>query len=365
MHAPFQARRISRDFATRNHSHGPHLSDTPESKIKGTHGAMVPPLITLEEHFFSTECISSFEAKYSEQLKHLPGLASKLQDLGELRLQDMNAGHVSLQAISHGPGTLSPSQCRAANEQLATAVSKNKSRLAGFAVLPMEDPVIAAQELTRCVREHQFVGALIDNHVGGKYYDGEEYYPVFQAAQDLDVPIYLHPTWPSEDMAPRYSGNFTSGTAASLGASGFGWHSETALHVLRLFASGLFDRFPKVQIIVGHFGEMLPFMLQRVCDLSLRWGKFKRPFKQVWDENIWITTSGVWSIDPMACILRNTKIERILYSVDYPFAKNEKGLSWFEELERSGLVGKEDLERIAFKNAEKLLGVKAPERVGL
>jgi predicted TIM-barrel fold metal-dependent hydrolase len=165
-------------------------------------------------------------------------------------------------------------------------------------------------------------------------------------------------------MAPRYSGNFTSGAAASLGASGFGWHSETALHVLRLFASGLFDRFPKVQIIVGHFGEMLPFMLQRVCDLSLRWGNFKRPFKQVWDENIWITTSGVWSIDPMACILRNTKIERILYSVDYPFAKNENGLSWFKDLERSGLVGKEDLERIAFKNAEKLLGVKAPEGVG-
>jgi predicted TIM-barrel fold metal-dependent hydrolase len=229
----------------------------------------------------------------------------------------------------------------------------------------MREPSIAAQELTRCIRELGFVGALIENHVDGKYYDGEEYNPVFQAAQDLDVPIYLHPTWPSEDMAPRYTGNFSTGASASLGASGLGWHSETALHILRLFASGLFDRFPKLKIIIGHFGEMLPFMLQRVCGLSLRWGDFKRSFKQVWDENIWITTSGVWSIDPMACILRNTRIERILYSVGYPFAKNENGLSWMEELEKSGLVGKDDLERIAYKNAEELLGIKAPEDVGL
>ncbi|PMD37102.1 amidohydrolase 2 [Hyaloscypha variabilis F] len=322
---------------------------------------MVPPLITLEEHFFSTEAISSFEAKYSEQLKFLPGLAGKLQDLGGLRLQDMDAGSISIQVVSHGPGTLNTSQCRAANNQLATAVAQNKARFAGFAVLPMKEPAAAADELIRCIRELGFVGALIDNHVNGKYYDGVEYYPVFQAAQDLDVPIYLHPTWPSEDMAPRYSGNFSDGAAASLGASGFGWHSETALHILRLFAAGVFDKFPRLKIIVGHFGEMLPFMLQRVCDLSIRWGKFERPFKQVWDENIWITTSGVWSLDPMACILRNTKIEHILYSVDYPFAKNEKGLSWMEDFERSGLVGKEDLERIAFKNAETLLRIKITE----
>jgi predicted TIM-barrel fold metal-dependent hydrolase len=318
----------------------------------------LPPLITLEEHFFSTGSIAAFEAKYSEQLKHLPGLASRLQDLGALRLQDMNAGGIQIQVISHGPGTLSTSQCRAANDQLATAVTENKSRFAAFAVLPMKEPEAAANELARCVRELGFVGALIDNHVDGTYYDGGEYHPVFNAAQDLDVPIYLHPTWPSEDMRPRYEGNFSDGAAASLGASGFGWHSETALHILRLFAAGVFDKFPRLKIIIGHFGEMLPFMLQRVCDLSVRWGHFERSFRQVWDENIWITTSGVWSLDPMACILRNTKIERILYSVDYPFAKNEKGLSWMQELERSGMVGREDLELIAFKNAEKLLKIK-------
>jgi predicted TIM-barrel fold metal-dependent hydrolase len=322
---------------------------------------MTPPLITLEEHFLSTECMSNFESNYSGYVKHLPGLASKLQDLGDLRLRDMEAGQVSLQVISHAAGTQSPSQCRSANDQLAAAVAKNKSRFAGFAMLPMKEPKAAAQELNRCVKEHGFVGALIDNHVDGMYYDGEDYYPVFQAAQQLDVPIYLHPTLPSEDMAPRYSGNFTAGASASIGGSSFGWHSDTALHILRLHAAGLFDRFPKLKIIIGHMGEMLPFMLQRVCDLSVRWGDISRPLKEVWDENIWITTSGVWSLDPLACILRNTKIDHILYSVDYPFAKHEKGLAWMEELEKSGMVGKEELECIAYKNAEALLRIKVPQ----
>ena len=319
---------------------------------------MFPPLITLEEHFFSTECIREFEGRYSEQLKHLPGLQARLADLGSLRLRDMDAGRISLQVISHGPGNPHVPRCRAANEQLAVAVAKHKSRFAGFAVLPMGEPKAAAEELVRCIKEFKFVGALIDNHVEGRYYDGEEYYSFWETVQKLDVPIYLHPTWPAEDMMPRYTGNFSAGAAASIGASGFGWHSEVANHVLRLFASGLFDRFPKLKIIIGHFGEMLPFMLQRICDLSMRWGRFERRFKQVWDENIWITTSGVWSLDPMTTILRNTRVERILYSVDYPFASNEKGLSWMEEFERSGLIGREGLERIAYRNAEELLGVR-------
>ncbi|KAF4624692.1 hypothetical protein G7Y89_g13474 [Cudoniella acicularis] len=271
----------------------------------------------------------------------------------------MSLGSISLQVISHGPGTLSPTQCAAANLQLFTAVSANPSRFAGFACLPMADPTAAAEELKSCISEYKFVGALIDNHVNGAFYDGPSYRPFFQTAQELDIPIYLHPTWVSPSSSQLYSGNFTPGASASIGASGFGWHSETGIHILRLFASGLFDLFPKLKIVIGHMGEMLPFMLQRICELSIRWGEIKRGFREVWDENIWITTSGVWSLDPMACILRNTKIEHILYSVDYPFAKNERGLKWIEELEESGMVSKEDLEKIAYKNAEKLLGVKA------
>ncbi len=325
---------------------------------------MVPPLVTLEEHFFSTDMLEGTTNSYSEQLKHLPGLSEKLADLGDLRLQSMEAGKVSFQVISHAPGPLSPDQCRAANDQLAGAIKRNPDRFAGFAVLPVSEPASCGPELTRCVKELGFVGALIDNHSTKDgapiFYDGPAYLPFWRTAQDLNVPIYLHPTWPTENMLDLlYTGsNIPPAASKSISSSGFGWHSSVATHILRLFASGLFDILPKLKLVIGHMGEMLPFMLERIYQLSPRWGSRTRDFKTVWDSNIWITTSGDWSINPMACILRNTSIEHILYSVDYPFARNEDGLSFMEELEGSGLVSREQLEMIAYGNAEKLLGVK-------
>ncbi len=331
---------------------------------------MTPPLITLEEHFFSSHVPSDLRLCYSEQLKHVPGVYDKLRDLGSLRLHDMDAGRVSLQIISHGPGLSSPAACRAANDELAAAIQveearaggtalEGKSRFAGFAAAPMGHPDEAATELRRAVSTLGFVGALVDNHDNGRFFDGAGYDIFWAAAEELDVPVYLHPNWPSDDMAPRYQGNFSDAAARSMGSSGLSWHTDTALHVLRLFASGLFDRRPRLKIIIGHMGETIPFMLQRIEVLSRRWGEFQRDFKTVYDENIWITTSGVWSLDPLRCILANTKLDHILYSVDYPFQKNEIGLEWMAELEQSGLVDEEQLHNIAYKNAEKLLGVVA------
>ncbi|CAJ2504207.1 Uu.00g116010.m01.CDS01 [Anthostomella pinea] len=325
---------------------------------------MTPPLITLEEHFLASSA-ESLRKLYSEQLAHIPGLSDKMQDTGPLRLQSMDQGHVSFQIMSHVPGGMPLEQCRAANDQCAAAIKANPTRFAGFAVLPMADPEHSAQELRRCIKDLGFVGALIDNRNGNTYYDGEEYLLFWEAAEELNVPIYLHPTWPTQVQTDLlYTGNFTTGASASMGASGWGWHSDVALHVLRLFASGVFDKFPRLKIAVGHMGEMLPFMLQRIAQLSVRWGQRTRLFRQVYDENIWITTSGVWSVDPMATILRNTRIEHILYSVDYPFAKNEDGLAFMRELEASGLVTPDQLERIAYKNSEELFGVKATKTFG-
>lgn len=319
---------------------------------------MTPPLITLEEHFLA-EAAEDVKALYSEQLGNIPELANKLSDLGPIRLRSMDEGQVSIQVISHGPGSIPAPQCKAANDQLAAAVKAQPERFAGFAVLPVSDPAESARELTRCVRELGFVGALIDNRYKNTYYDGAEYEPLWAAAQELDVPIYLHPTWPSEEQLDLlYTGNFAQSATLSLSASGWGWHSDVALHILRLFSAGTFDKFPRLKIIAGHMGEMIPFMLHRIMQLSPRWGKRERVFKEVYDTNIWITTSGVWSVDPMATILRNTKIDKILYSVDYPFAKNENGLVFMKELEESGLVTREQLDQIAYKNAEQLLGLK-------
>ncbi|KAG7284046.1 hypothetical protein NEMBOFW57_010406 [Staphylotrichum longicolle] len=329
---------------------------------------MTPPLITLEEHFFSTPLPASLQSLYTEQLTHIPSLLPKLTDLAALRRLDMDAGGIALQVISHAPGLCAHdlAACRAANDQLAAAIRAEdlragklegrSGRFAGFAVAPMADPAAAADELRRAVRQLGFVGALVDNRCQGRFYDGEEY-------EELGVPVYLHPSWAGEEeMKGKYEGNFEAAAARSMASSGMGWHCETGLHVLRLFAAGLFDRRPGLKIVIGHMGEMIPFMLQRIQALSRRWGPFRRDFGTVYAENIWITTSGVWSLDPLRCILANTRLDHILYSVDYPFQSNEAGLEWIRELEQSGLVDEEQLKAIAYGNAEKLLGVELPGR---
>lgn len=334
------------------------------------------PLITLEEHFFSPHISDWSTYGYSEQFKHLPGVASKLLDLDTIRLKSMDETSIAIQVLSHAPGLAKSSgpdpvgDCQRANDEMAAAVKRHPSRYAALAVLPMSLPEDAAKELRRCVRELGFKGALVDNHVDGRHYESSAYHVFWRTAEELGVPIYLHPTWPSPNVQlPQYRGEIPNAATTSLASSAWGWHADVGTHLLKLFASGLFDLFPRLKLIIGHMGEMLPFMLERIEYLSQRWDVSSlhpqldskhRPFGQVYRENLWITTSGCWSIAPMACILRNTPVEHILYSVDYPFAKNEDGLAFMEELEKSGLVTREQFVKIGYKNAEALLGIKVP-----
>lgn len=319
------------------------------------------PIITLEEHFLSRASLAQPNV-YNDAFKAIPGLMEQFTELGDLRLADMDSGAVTMQVVSHGPGDLSPAQCRDCNDQLAEAVLKHPKRFAGFAELPMDEPDEAAKELRRTcsgdIEGVKFVGALVDSHTeSGVYYDGPEFDVFWKEAVDLDVPIYIHPTWPTEQQFVAHEApHLPKPVLTQILAFGFGWHSDTAMHVLRLYASGVFDRFPRVKIIIGHMGEMIPYMLQRIERVTSRWAK-KRSFREVWDTNIWITTSGNWALDPLACILRNTKHGRIMYSVDYPFSKSKDGLKWLVELEESGMVDEATLEGIRWKNAARLLGL--------
>ncbi|KFY57788.1 hypothetical protein V496_06335 [Pseudogymnoascus sp. VKM F-4515 (FW-2607)] len=330
---------------------------------------MTPPLIALEEHFYSNAVFASIGEKFQSTLKAVPGLSEALLDLGDGRLAAMDRGKISLQVISHAftPGGPSVESCQKGNDELAAGIAQSSQshRYAALAVLPVGDPAESARELERSVSMLNFVGALIDNHANGTHFDSAAYDVLWEKASELDVPIYLHPTWPSASMAEQFQGEYPIPVAVSLGAAGWGWHSDVGLHVLKLFAAGVFDRFPKLKIVVGHMGEMLPFMLERCIDMSTRWagwGSRDRPLREVWDENIWITTSGSWSLAPMKCILENTRVEHIMYSVDYPFESNERGLEWFQQLEESGMLNNEQLEMIAYRNAEDLLKVKVEKR---
>jgi len=271
----------------------------------------------------------------------------------------MDAGSVSLQIISHGPLDASSDLCREANDELATATSRHSTRLAGFAMLCMSEPEAAAKELRRCVTEHKFVGALINNHLNGTFYDDEKFWPVFAAAEKLDVPIYIHPTFASDDDANKYAGNFSSKAAFVMSSSAWGWHSETGLHVLRLWAAGLFDRFPKLKIVIGHMGEMLPFQLDRIAVQTKGWSDhIERDLMTVWRENFWITTSGMFTFPPLKCLVDMIGWEKVLYSVDYPFSTNERGLEFVKALESSGIASTEQLAGFCHGNAEKLFQIK-------
>ncbi|KAI3325559.1 hypothetical protein HD806DRAFT_490644 [Xylariaceae sp. AK1471] len=317
------------------------------------------PIITLEEHFISRAAHVQPNA-HIESFRAVSGLLERFAELGPQRIADMDAGQVTMQVISHAPGNLSPALCRECNDQLAEAVRSYPGRFAGFAELPMDEPQEAARELRRtCSGEMngvKFVGALVDSHTdNGLYYDGPEFNVLWEEATKLNVPIYIHPTWPSKQLFTRHqSPHIPENVVMSILSFGFGWHSDVAMHILRLYAAGVFDRFPRLKVIIGHMGEMIPYMLQRIQRTSSRWGR-ERPFREVWDNNLWLTTSGNWALDPLACILRNTKHDRIMYSVDYPFAKSRDGLKWLKELEESGMVNEEELEGIRWKNAAKLL----------
>ena len=330
------------------------------------------PLITLEEHWLAQPVRDYYVAKNVEHPNDEKGLVGMitpaLMDLEDTRLKSMDESGISLQIVSHAPNSLALdlATCVQVNNELSDRIKSQPSRFKGFATLPMAQPEAAAKELRRCVEDLGFVGTLIDSNCEGRFYDDEFFWPVFEAAVQLDVPVYLHPA-PNPRVKPMlYNGNYPDAVAESLSEYGWGWHNETAVHFLRLFAAGLFDRCPSLQIVLGHLGEMLPFQLDRVERISGRlWPhvgvKLERGLRQVWDENVWITTSGMFFLAPMAAVLRQCKLERIMFSVDYPFGQNDAGVAFLRSLRDEGMVSEEVLEGIAYKNAERLLKVTAKE----
>ncbi|KAF5389073.1 hypothetical protein D9757_004975 [Collybiopsis confluens] len=316
----------------------------------------LPPVITLEEHYISPQLNHNAVERFANILPMLENLEGR-------RLADMDAGSVTLQVLSHAAVEApSPEVARSVNDELYAAIQKHPKRLAAFAVLPMGDPHAAAEELARTTRDLHFVGALVNNHLDGRYYDDPFFWPVFERAQALDVPIYIHPFFPAGNSKSQYQGNFSANTSFSLGMAGWGWHADTGLHVLRLYASGLFEKYPRLKIVIGHDGELLPFQLDRIVPMTQGWDQRQRGLRQVWRENIWVTTSGMFSLAPFACLLKVTPVEHVMFSVDYPFSTNEMGKKFLEEVRDSGLVTAEEFKAIAYQNAERLLKVevKAP-----
>ncbi|KAA8568584.1 hypothetical protein MFRU_012g01300 [Monilinia fructicola] len=327
------------------------------------------PLITLEEHYISSAALAAQQANGApDPFSGFPEqISRKLKSLDDERIQDMDDGNISLQILSHGPmNHASTELCQQINDELAAAISQNPSRLRGFATLPMGSPSAAAQELERCIEKLGFVGALIDNHLDGKFYDDEKFWNVFEKASALDVPIYIHPNFTSEKDMHKYKGNYADDIAVGLANWGLGWHFDTGLHFLRLYAAGLFDRFPTLKIVLGHMGELLPFNLERIFKIARRWGR-ERGLESVWEENLWVTTSGMFSLAPLACLVQTKGKDKIMFSVDYPFSGNDVGREFVERVGESGIFGgleSREMRGFAYENAERLLKFKLVDGSG-
>jgi predicted TIM-barrel fold metal-dependent hydrolase len=328
-------------------------------------------LITLEEHYRAPALKQSAAAQGFERAMSAPDSPmarriAKLDDLGEERLADMDAGGIDVQVLSHtvpGPERFAPEQAvplaREANDHVAQAVAQHPDRLAAFATLPMQAPREAADELERSVRDLGFKGALINGHTEGRFLDDRDFWPVLERAQQLGVPIYLHPTEPPDAVREvYYSGGSLSPLAGQmLATAGWGWHIETGMHVLRMVLGGVFDEFPGLQLIVGHMGEALPFMLARSSRSLNEATGLRRPLEDYVLEHVHFTTSGLFTYPPLLCLLMVVGAERVLLSVDYPYSDNEQGRDFMVDAP----ISPGDKEKIAHGNAERLLGL-APAR---
>jgi predicted TIM-barrel fold metal-dependent hydrolase len=310
-------------------------------------------VIAIEEHYFDPELSSTFNGGTP------PPIEQRLLDLGEQRLKGMDAAGIDVQVLSHGaPSTqrLDPENAArlaiSVNDRLHRTIQQHPDRYAGFAALPTPDPKAAADELERCVTKYGFKGAMVHGLTNGEFLDEKKFWPIFERAAALDVPLYMHPAVPHPDVIKAYYATYAEDFPSLLNA-GWGFTVETATQGIRIVLSGVLDKYPGLKIILGHLGESLPFSLWRIDHALSRGGnRASRSFRDAFCEHFWITTSGNFSNPALLCCVMELGVDRILFSIDYPFVENPPGVDW---MENDVPLCQEDRIKILSGNAEKLL----------
>jgi predicted TIM-barrel fold metal-dependent hydrolase len=314
-----------------------------------------PQVIALEEHYLDADLkphITGVDSPGS------PKIVARLDDVGQGRLAEMDAAGIDIQVLSHGAPSvqkiadaeLAVRLARGANDRLAETMRAHPDRFAAFAMLPTPDPKAAADELERAVTRLGFKGAMVHGLTGGLFLDDRRFWPIFERAQALDVPLYLHPSVPHPAVIDAYYKDYVQKFPTILRAA-WGFTVETATQSIRLILGGVFDEYPRLKIIVGHFGEGLPFMLWRINMGFARDGVPPNWFRDAYCEHFWVTTSGFFSDSALLHGIQEIGIDRILFSVDYPFVENAPGTEWAHRIPLCA----EDREKILSGNAKRLL----------
>jgi len=296
--------------------------------------------IALEEHFAIEATLGDSQVFGAHVWQEL---GPRLTDFQDKRLRLMDASGVEIMIASLNAPAVQAiwdvaraiDVARKANDHLAAEIARRPDRFAGFAALPMQDPEEAARELTRCIKELGFVGALVNgfSQAGSAesalYYDLPQYRPFWRTVAELGVPFYLHPRNPLPGDIRAYEGhNWLLGPS-------WGFHAETAVHALRLIGSGLFDECPKLQIVLGHLGEGIPAYLWRI-DHRNNWMKAphkyaaKKPVADYVRNNFVVTTSGNFSTSALEQAIAEIGVGRVLWSADYPFEDIADAAEWID-----------------------------------
>jgi hypothetical protein len=318
--------------------------------------------ITVEEHFASPEFFDGPARFVKERAEKIGGryayVLGRLCDVGAQRIAEMDAAGIDMQLLSlSAPGVEqmaaadAVAMARDTNDYLADAVKKHPTRFAGLAAVPTGAPDEAVKELELRVRRQGFKGAVINGHNRGRYLDNQFYWPILACAEALNVPIYLHPTPPPQPVIDISYGGFSPMVTDMLAGGAWGWHIETSVHIIRIICGGVFDRFPNLQFVIGHMGEGLPFMFQRLDIIPMETTKLKRPILAYLKENIHYSFSG-FNFAPtfLDLLLELGGVDRIMFSADYPYQSMAQARAFLEQIP----VCAADKERIAHKNAERL-----------
>jgi 2,3-dihydroxybenzoate decarboxylase len=317
--------------------------------------------IALEEHFAINETLGDSAGFLGESVWE--ELSSRLLDIQDRRLREMDDNGVEKMILSlNAPAVQAVPDRQAAvdlakrsNDYLAEQVAMKPDRFEAFAALPMQDPEAAASEIQRCVKDLGFVGALVngfsqvDEPETAIYYDLERFWPFWGVVEELDVPFYLHPRNPLMSMAQIYEGHpWLLGPTWAFG-------QETAVHALRLMGSGLFDKYPKLTVILGHMGEGIPYSLWRIDNRNGWTGiphnyPAKRRIADYFQENFYITTSGNFHTPTLVDAIMEIGSDRILFSADWPFENVDHAAKWFDHAE----ISEADRRKIGRENSKKL-----------
>ncbi len=322
-------------------------------------------LIAIEEHFL-TQAVRDEWHKYSDkddptEKLHLGEIENRLEDIGNTRLQLMDETGIDVQVLSltspslHNLGSESIHLAIQTNDYVAEIIKKNPDRFQGFSALPMFAPTEAAKELERSVKDLDLKGAMLCGRTREKNLDHKDFWEVFECAETLGVPLFIHPQIPQKAVRDIYYSGFDELTDLAFSTFALGWHYEAGIQFVRLVLAKVFDRFPNLQIILGHWGEVILFYTERMASFN-RVTKLDKRFIDYVRQNLYVTPSGMFSQNYLQRSIEIIGTDRILFSSDYPYQyrRGREARNFLETTE----LNKDDKEKFAFANWEKLIDKK-------